>query len=95
MSKLEHKPNSAAEEREARMNNLAQRIANKEYCPKHPSMRFEYWGICNRVEYQVDTKFPIDAKDRTTGEQLYTKDGKKRKIWIPTEATRVHYMRYR
>jgi len=75
------------------MNAIARKVAHRERC-KH-GMIFEYCGQCQRIEERVDTKFPIDAKDRTTGEQLYTKDGKKRKIWIPTETTRVHYMRYR
>jgi len=93
MSKLEHKRDSAAEEREARMNNLARKVAHRERC-KH-GMIFEYCGQCQRVEERVDSKFPIDAKDRETGEVIMGKDGKPRKIWIPTETTRVSYMRYR
>ena len=93
MSRMEHKVNSAAEERANRMEHIARKVAHKERC-KH-GMIFEFCGICNRIESTVDTKFPIDAKNRETGEQLYDKQGKPRKIWIPTQAKRVTYMRYR
>jgi len=93
MSKLEHKLNSAAEERENRMNDIARKVAYKERC-KH-GMIFEYCGVCQRIETTVDTKFPIDAKDRETGEPKLDANGKQRKIWMPTTTTRVSYMRYR
>ena len=90
---MDYKAGSDAEERTARMENLARKVASKAKC-KH-GMRFEWCGLCQRVETVVDSKFPMEVSDRETKEPIFNADGSRKVAWIPTQVKRVDYMRYR
>jgi hypothetical protein len=45
-------------------------------------MVFEYCGICQAVDIVEDYKFPINGKDRETGEPITNPDGTPKKVWL-------------